>query len=353
MSVSFRKFLYYSVALIVGTYFLFKGIVAAMVFLGPFVTAVILALLLLSLSNKFESWGLGRAISSFLCTFVVFLVSLIFFALVAFQINTIVKDWDKIRETMLPKIEQLTQNVTQSTSISQEEINTLKNKSKLKTVVSQGGNKAMSFVQSFISFLGNYILVFIYLFFLLRYRRMFKVFILKLTSTEDHAQVRDILDKSSTVAQEYLMGRLILISLLAVLYSIGLGVSGVSNFIIVSLLAAFFTLIPYLGNVIGIVLAILFGYVTTGDMNVLIGVLITFTVVQFVESYVLTPFIIGDRVDVHPLFIIIIVIIGNLTAGILGMVLAIPVLGIINVICSHVPLLQPVGYLLSQNEDDS
>lgn len=351
MSAVSQKLVAYGVGIIVGTYFLFKGISVSMAFLGPFVTAIILALLLISLANKFEYWGMSRTVSGLLCTFVVFIVSLIFFALVAYQVKTVVEDWDKIRETMIPKLEQVVQKITQSTSITQKEIEEWKEKSKLRNIVSKGGSKATSVLQGFLSFLGNYVLVFIYIYFMLRYRKMFKIFVLKLTVPKNHDQVHDILNRSSEVAQDYLIGRLILIALLAVLYSIGLGVSGVSNFIIISLLAAFFTLIPYLGNVLGIILAILFGYVTSGDTTVLIGIIITFTVVQFIESYVLTPFIIGDRVDVHPLFIIIVVIIGNLIAGVLGMVLAIPLLGILCVICNHIAVLEPFGYLLSKNDN--
>ena len=141
-----------------------------------------------------------------------------------------------------------------------------------------------------------------------------------------------------------------LMGLLAVLYSIGLGISGVNNFILVSVIAAVLTLIPYVGNILGFTMAVAFGFLSSGDTSVLIGIALTFTVTQFVESYVLQPFIVGDRVDVHPFFIIVSVIAGNMIWGIIGMILAIPVLGIIVVILYNIEATKPLGILLSKTK---
>ncbi|PAM93509.1 AI-2E family transporter, partial [Flavobacterium sp. IR1] len=116
-----------------------------------------------------------------------------------------------------------------------------------------------------------------------------------------------------------MLGKLILIGLLAVVYYIGLGISGVSNFILVSIIEALLTLIPYFGNIIGLSLAMAFGYLTSGELGVLIGVLITFTVSQFLESYVLQPYVVGDKVDLHPFTVIVVVVLGGALWGVIGM----------------------------------
>lgn len=146
---------------------------------------------------------------------------------------------------------------------------------------------------------------------------------------------------------------MILIGLLAVAYSIGLGITGVSNFVLVSIMAAVLTLIPYLGNIMGFVFAMVFGYLTSGEVGVLIGILVTFAVAQFFESYVLQPYVVGKKVDVHPLVVILAVIVGNTLWGIIGMFLAIPVMAIITIVFLHVPALEPFGYLFSNKEADS
>ncbi len=136
------------------------------------------------------------------------------------------------------------------------------------------------------------------------------------------------------------------------IYSIGLGVSGVNNFILVSVIAALLTLIPYVGNIIGFTMAVAFGYLTSGDITVLIGIALTFTLTQFVESYILQPYIVGEKVDVHPFFVIVSVILGNLVWGIIGMILAIPILGIITVVLLNIKELKPLGILLSKEESE-
>lgn len=179
------------------------------------------------------------------------------------------------------------------------------------------------------------------------------MFFLKLAPGNRQEKTRLIINKTAGIAQKYLVGKFILIILLAVLYSLGLGISGVQNFILISFIAAFLSLLPYIGNIIGFFLALVFGFLTTGETSILVGIIITFGVVQFVESYVLEPYVVGDKVNIHPFIVILAVIAGNMIWGITGMILAIPVLGILNVIMRNVPALEPFGYLLSTDEEET
>ena len=85
-------------------------------------------------------------------------------------------------------------------------------------------------------------------------------------------------------------------------------------------------------------------------MNVLIGISVSFFIGEFIESYILTPYVLGDKVDLHPFLIILSVITGNLLWGVVGMLLAIPLLAIFNVILLHVPPLRPLSFLLSKEK---
>lgn len=373
-----KNILLYSVLVVVGTYFFFKGLSEAQTFLIPVITATILALLMLPLSQKMEKRFANRASSSLLNTFILFLISVGFFALVSFQIKTFVDDWDNVKKTMEPKIEQLRNFVLEHTPLEPEDLEqtdgddgesgqggkqekTEEEGSKEQTVagssiasISSGtnpGKEAAAFFGGFISFMGNYLLTFVYVFFLLNYRSRFKEFLLRLFA-DKRSEVKTVINNSARVTQKYLVGKFILIFILAVLYAIGLGISGVDNFILISLLAALFSLIPYIGNIMGFVLAIALGYVTSGELSVLIGIVLTFSVAQFVESYILEPYIVGDQVDIHPFFVIVSVIVGSMVWGPMGMILAIPVLAIVNVVFLNIKSLKPFGYLLSNQEID-
>src|SRR5690606_42159221 len=68
---------------------------------------------------------------------------------------------------------------------------------------------------------------------------------------------------------------------------------------------------------LGLVLALAFGYLTSGETGMLIGILITFAVAQFFESYFLEPYLVGDKVDLHPFMVILVVVLGGSIWGII------------------------------------
>ncbi len=349
-----KKILFTGTLFIVGIYFLFLSLVEAQGFLAPLVMAIVLALLMIPLSNKLENLGIGRGISSLICTILLFIISLGVFALLSFQVKNFVDDWENITEQMKPKIGQAEDYIYEHTALTKEDFENYKEQNDLTTLGMDGssGQKAFNFMKGVMSFLSNYILVFIYIFFLLTYRKRFKIFFLKLAPQDDQGEAREVIDNTATLVQQYLVGKSFLIILLTILYSIGLGISGVDNFILISFIGAFLSLIPFIGNIIGFGLALVFGFLTTGETSVLIGIIITFTIVQFIESYILEPYVVGDKVNLHPFLVILSIIAGNMIWGVMGMILAIPVLGILNISMNHVPPLKPFGYLLSTDKKE-
>ncbi|MFN4763431.1 AI-2E family transporter [Gillisia sp. Q332] len=349
-----KRILLYSTLVFVGGYFLFTGLVEAKGFLAPLLTGVILALVVLPLSRKMEKAGMGRGITSLLSTFLIFLFSLGLIWLISFQVKSFIDDWPEIKETMKPKVEQLRSFVMEQTPLSKEDMDISGEDGEFSLIaaVSQKSEKALGFFSQTFGFFGTYLLVFIYTFFLLNYRNKFKRFIVLLFPDEKKKEIQKVVGKSGTVVQEYLVGTLLLMLFLGIVYSIGLGITGIDNFILVSFIAAFLTLIPVVGNIIGFSLALILGYLTTGETSALIGVIITFSVAQMLENYVLQPFVIGDKVDLHPFFVILAVILGGATWGIIGMILAIPVMAIITIISLNVPALYPFGFLFSKKAPD-
>ncbi|WGK63872.1 AI-2E family transporter [Croceiramulus getboli] len=346
------RLLLLTLAITTGLYFFFNAIVKAEAFLAPLVTAIILSLALLPLTRYLEQ-RMKPLWSALLSTLVVFLISGGLVALVSIQVDAFIDDWDSIQRTMEPKVEQFKGFLIGNTPLTQEDLNLEQSARELVSgslaPYKRSGNVALSLF----GFVGSFLLCCIYVFFCLRYRSKFKRFLLEVFSNKDREKLLKTIDDSAMMAPKYIQGKLILMGLLAVLYSIGLGISGVNNFILVSLIAAALTLIPYIGNIIGFSLALALGYLTSGDLSVLIGIILTFTITQFVESYVLQPYVVGDQVDLHPLVVILVVIIGNLTWGVIGMVIAIPLTAVFVVFLLHVPVFREVGILLSNHSFDS
>jgi predicted PurR-regulated permease PerM len=81
----------------------------------------------------------------------------------------------------------------------------------------------------------------------------------------------------------------------------------------------------------------------------ILGILGTIAVAQLLESYILTPLIVGDEVDINPLTTIVAVIGFTVMWGPVGAIVAIPIVAILRVICQHVEGLEDYAYLLGQD----
>lgn len=349
-----RKNLLFNVTLIIlSTCFLFWGLVKAQGFLKPLATAVLFALLLIPVNNKLESWRFSRPVASVVSTLMLMLISLAFFFLISYQVKGFLEDWDQIVETLQPKVESLKNYILTHTPVDRQQLEEYQNQNDVSSASGSGGaaEAALGVIQSVFGFAGDFLLTFIYIFFLINYRRRFKQFILKLFQLEKRERVAAVVNSTAKVAQKYLFGKFLLIIFLTVLYAIGLGISGVENFIFISILAALLSLIPYLGNVIAFGLAMALGVASGGGSGTLIGVVIVFSVTQFIESYILEPYVVGDQVDIHPFFIILTVILANMVWGVMGMVLVVPIVGMINVVFKNVESLKVFGYLLGNGEE--
>lgn len=345
-----QSILFYGTLTVVGTYFLFLGLTKAQTFLVPLTTATILALLMLPLARKMEA-VLNHLVASLLNTFILFVFSLAFMALISFQVKTFASDWPQIKLVMKPKIEQIKDYLSENTPVPMDKLNSGTTKQgPILSAIENPAQMLASFFTSIVGFLAKYLLTFIYIFFLLNYRKHFKRFLLRLFPPEKKSEVKTIIHKSATMVQQYILGKLIMTLILVIFYAIGLGIAGVHNFIVISAICALLNLIPYIGNIIGFGLAMAFGYLTSGENAMLFGIVITFALAQFIETYMLEPYVVGDKVKLHPFFVILAVIIGNMVWGIAGMILAIPILAIINVILLHVPSLNPYGFLFSQDK---
>lgn len=344
-----RSILLYSTLVVVFLFFSGVLLVRAQAILIPFTTAVILALLVLPLSQRMESRSLSRGIASLINTLFLLLISIGFLVLISFQVKNIMADWEDIRRTMKPKLEQLREFVLDHSPMNPDSMEMDEKDIPIlgKKTGTAEKQEAKAFFKFVLGFLADYLITFIYIFFILTYRRRFREFLLRLFPKEKKEEIQKVIRRSATVTQQYLIGKIVLIAILAVLYSVGLGFSGVENFIIISLLAATLSIIPYLGNIIGFGIAMTYGFITSGETATLVGIILTFSVAQFVESYILEPYVVGDRVDLHPFFVILAAVLGNSLWGIMGMILAIPILAIINVVLLDIPSLRPFGFLLS------
>ncbi len=129
----------------------------------------------------------------------------------------------------------------------------------------------------------------------------------------------------------FFRGQLLIGLLMGVGYAIGFQVSGLKFGLALGLLFGLLNVVPYLGSIIGIATTLIVAYLQpagiadTGQWGILMGCTITFVVVQLIESYLLTPRIMGRQTGLHPVVVIVAIFFwGTALGGILGMILGIP-----------------------------
>lgn len=386
MSDRAKSILTYFTLAVVCSFFFFLGLSMAKSFLAPLAVAGLLAMIILPVARWFEKKGIKRGWASLFSDLIIMLFFLLISSVIAIQVNSFVQDWPQMQKELEPKINQFQQYISDKTGISVEqqkqvlsnlipggssgENNQSQNKEHESSDSSQeqkqenqnpldaqsgflGGSilsSAGGVVMQLFSFLGTFLLTFVYVFFFLLYRKKISRSIIKLTHADNSDSIRKIISQSATISQNYLFGKLLLLVFLAVIYSIGLSISGLKHAIIISVLAAVFTMIPYLGNFIGYGLAIGMAFLSGSGIMVMVGVTITFVVTQFVENYILQPYVVGEKVHLNPIFTIIVVILGEAVWGVIGMLIAIPALGIAKVIFDNIAVLKPIGYLLGEED---
>ncbi len=150
---------------------------------------------------------------------------------------------------------------------------------------------------------------------------------------ERHREVgRRLLDEVGEVVRGYVRGRFLMALIIAAIYGTGLLILGVPLWAGIGLIAGFLGIIPYLGVISGLILALSFAALDGAGPGRLIGVVAVFAIAQGIEDYVLTPRIIGNKLELHPMLVFMALIIAGELFGLLGLVLAIPVLAIIKVL---------------------
>jgi predicted PurR-regulated permease PerM len=124
---------------------------------------------------------------------------------------------------------------------------------------------------------------------------------------------------------KFVRGQLMVAACLAALYSIGLVATGTPLGLTLGLFAGAVSFIPYLGLILGLVPALVLNFVEHGSLPLLLGVVATFAIAQFLEGNLITPKIVGESVGLHPVVVILAVIAGGTFFGLSGMLLALPV----------------------------
>ena len=158
----------------------------------------------------------------------------------------------------------------------------------------------------------------VYLFLFLYFRSRIKNFILKLVPLNEEGNARKVIHQSAQVSQKYLGGLASMIVVLWILYGIGFSLVGVENAIFFAILCGILEIVPFVGNLTGTSITVFAVLAQGGGGEKVLWVVLVYMVVQFVQTYLLEPLVVGDQVNINPLFTIMVLVAGELIWGIAG-----------------------------------
>ena len=146
------------------------------------------------------------------------------------------------------------------------------------------------------------------------------------------ALVADMAAEADGLLAQYLRGQLLVMLLLAAYYSISLAIAGFDIALPVGMMTGLLVFIPYIGFGLGLVLAIIAAVLQFDGAYGLVAVAVIYGFGQFIESFYLTPRLVGERIGLHPLTVIFALLAFGQLFGFVGILLALPASAILSVV---------------------
>ena len=310
----------------------------------PIMLAGLLAMLFRGMSRQLENRGRPRWFTALISVGIFLLGLTLIFSALTWQLSAFSDNLTEIRARLSEQFSALRDWVQETAGISPAEQEELVEKG-ASAASSEGGGLA-AFALGTLSALLDLVLVVVYMYLLLYFRGRIKDFILMITPQQHRGKTKKIIFDATLVSQQYLSGLMAMIAVLWVLFGVGFSIIGVQGALFFAILCGLMEIIPFVGNFLGSAITVLAVLAQGGGTGMILGVIAVYIIVQGLQTYILEPLIVGRQVRINPLFIIIVLVAGELLWGVGGMILAIPVLGIIKIICDHIPSLRPYGYLI-------
>ncbi|WP_180040181.1 MULTISPECIES: chloramphenicol efflux transporter CxpE [unclassified Acinetobacter] len=335
-----RIFILAGIALIIWVLYLLKPVVV------PFIGAFLIAYLFSPLVDKLHNIGLPRWLSISLVFIGIgvaiflamwFLVPLVWEQLM-YAKNNIPSNIHWVNYTFLPWLSEtfnlvpMEIDTEQMSAAIMEYIQTNYSADSIQAMLLKVAQSGLNFIQ-----IGGTIVLIpiIAFYFLLDWERMLEN-MRRLIPRKYEKSTLTIVGECHEVLGAFVKGQFLVMFLLGVVYAVGLQLVGIEVGIIIGMIAGLASIIPYLGFAVGIISAIVACLFQFGlDWVHLALVLVVFMVGQAIEGYILQPFLLGDKIGLSPVAVVFAVLAGAQLAGLLGMLIALPVAAIIVVLLRH------------------
>ena len=204
---------------------------------------------------------------------------------------------------------------------------------RLQTIATDLFKETPRLVGQLLSGLTFFIIVPFVLFFFLGQGRTIKRAIIEMVPNRYFELVLNLLHRIDAQLGGYMRGMALSVTIVSLLSITGLYIIDLEQFLVIGLLAGLANVIPYLGPLIGIIAGVIAAVLQYSALSfgVVIPVIIVFAIVQLVDNAFIAPMVVGRSVNLHPLLVIFVVLVGSELFGAVGMLLAVPTTAVIKV----------------------
>ena len=208
----------------------------------------------------------------------------------------------------------------------------------LKENLSELQKSILGFSQTIIIYLSNIVssitfgvvIVPLILFYLMKDIFIFKENLYIFVSKENKKEFKEVLEEIDNIISGFIRGRIIVCFIVGTLIGIGLYFLNLKFALIIGIISGVFNFIPYLGPIVGVVLALIFAL--GSPWWTLLMIVVLFVLVNQLEAIYLNPNILGKGLGLHPLTVILSILICGQLLGILGVLVAVPLAAILKVL---------------------
>jgi len=319
---------------------LIYGLILAKDFLYPLAFGILLSYLLYPIVNFLEKKGTPR-ILAILAGILLGIVVIAFIAAFVFKrISLFTDELPLFRQKMIAHIEQFQYYINEELGIPGDRL-----KEFLLTHIMDLGLQSEKVFSATTGTVFKVLMQPVYIFLFLYYRTKFAYFILKITGRNNRPIVVKILKEIATVVTRYMLGVTTVVLILCIFHSIGYLIIGIQYPLLLGVVSALFSFIPYFGNFIGGAIPFLFTLLTEDSMKYSLRIIVFVYIVHVLENNFLSPNIVGNNVRINPFIVIIGLIVGAMIWGLPGMLVVIPFLAMLKIIFNDVPSMQSYSYL--------
>jgi len=345
------KYTYYIAAVIITVF----AMIMAKTVIVPLLFSLFFSILLAPISSWLERYNIPRMLSSLAAL----LVGILVLFGIGFFFYSQMNDFAADAKMFTGRLEELLNSLEGflSTWFSIEgEINLDRIVTELAAFIQDNITSLTKGLSGAASAITTFFLVPIFIYLILLLRGMLKTFLLMAfggDNGEERERVEIITSKIKILIQRYIAGLLMVITILAILYSTLLTIIGVDHAIFFGSFAAMLNVIPFIGPFLGSVLPILYALITMDSLIYPLIIIAGFYVVQMLEGNLFTPVIVGSQVSMNALATLVLIFVGAKIWGLSGMILFIPLGAILKIVFDEVDSLKHYGYILGRSEEES